>query len=186
MKKKIANALQLVLLLITFIILKLPTYQVATKDSVTGNTWGESPLYVMSTLTKYPIYFFYIMLIFMCIVSIIVKREHRDGKIHSILSVLWFMSVNFGLLTLSPDSFRNIVVISTDGFPGTIFEVFALAVVVVGYAKRSSLIAGNKEINAINERKSQADELKKYKELFDDGVITKEEFEAKKKQLLEL
>ena len=33
---------------------------------------------------------------------------------------------------------------------------------------------------------SNADELKKYKELFDSGVITQEEFEAKKKQLLGL
>ena len=33
---------------------------------------------------------------------------------------------------------------------------------------------------------SNADELKKYKELFDQGVITQEEFDAKKKQLLGL
>lgn len=33
---------------------------------------------------------------------------------------------------------------------------------------------------------SNADELKKYKDLLDNGVITPEEFEAKKKQLLEL
>ena len=33
---------------------------------------------------------------------------------------------------------------------------------------------------------SNADELKKYKELLDSGVITQEEFDAKKKQLLEL
>jgi hypothetical protein len=33
---------------------------------------------------------------------------------------------------------------------------------------------------------SSADELKKYKELLDSGVITQEEFDAKKKQLLEL
>ena len=33
---------------------------------------------------------------------------------------------------------------------------------------------------------SSADELKKYKDLFDDGVITQEEFDAKKKQLLGL
>lgn len=32
---------------------------------------------------------------------------------------------------------------------------------------------------------STADELRKYKELFDDGIITQEEFNAKKKQLLE-
>lgn len=33
---------------------------------------------------------------------------------------------------------------------------------------------------------SQADELKKYKELLDNGVISQEEFNAKKKQLLDL
>lgn len=33
---------------------------------------------------------------------------------------------------------------------------------------------------------SNADELKKYKELFDSGIITQEEFDAKKKQLLGL
>lgn len=33
---------------------------------------------------------------------------------------------------------------------------------------------------------SNADELKKYKELLDDGIITQEEFDAKKKQLLNL
>lgn len=33
---------------------------------------------------------------------------------------------------------------------------------------------------------SNADEIKKYKNLFDNGIITQEEFEAKKKQLLDL
>lgn len=36
------------------------------------------------------------------------------------------------------------------------------------------------------QQRSSADELKKFKELLDDGVITKEEFEAKKKELLGL
>ena len=34
--------------------------------------------------------------------------------------------------------------------------------------------------------KSEADELKKYKELLDSDIITQEEFDAKKKQLLGL
>lgn len=38
----------------------------------------------------------------------------------------------------------------------------------------------------INNTSSNADELKKYKELLDTGVITQDEFEAKKKQLLNL
>lgn len=32
----------------------------------------------------------------------------------------------------------------------------------------------------------RADELKKYKQLYDDGTLTKEEYEEKKKQLLDL
>ena len=41
----------------------------------------------------------------------------------------------------------------------------------------------NSQVNATN---SCADELKKYKELLDSGIITQEEFDAKKKQLLGL
>ena len=36
----------------------------------------------------------------------------------------------------------------------------------------------------INQGVSAADELKKYKDLLDAGVITQEEFDAKKKQLM--
>lgn len=41
-------------------------------------------------------------------------------------------------------------------------------------------------VNASSSHTGNADELKKYKELLDSGVITQDEFEAKKKQLLGL
>ena len=44
----------------------------------------------------------------------------------------------------------------------------------------------NKNSNPINLNTCNADELKKFKELLDSGVITQEEFDAKKKQLLGL
>lgn len=46
----------------------------------------------------------------------------------------------------------------------------------------------NQNVTTIKQEipQSNADELKKFKELFDSGIITKEEFEAKKKQLLGL
>lgn len=44
----------------------------------------------------------------------------------------------------------------------------------------------NDEEKSSSEGFSAADELKKYKELLDSGVITQEEFDAKKKQLLGL
>lgn len=64
------------------------------------------------------------------------------------------------------------------------------AVIVVAFAKRSSFIAESKEsqqtvVNNIQET-TNADELKKYKDLLDSGAITQEEFENKKKELLGL
>ena len=41
-------------------------------------------------------------------------------------------------------------------------------------------------VNPVSPSNSSADEIKKYKELLDSGAITKDEFEAKKKQLLNL
>ena len=47
---------------------------------------------------------------------------------------------------------------------------------------------GNSSVKPENQNTtlSNADELKKYKELLDSGIITQEEFDAKKKQLLGL
>ena len=43
-----------------------------------------------------------------------------------------------------------------------------------------------KKINAQSLNSSIADEIREYKKLFDEGIITQEEFDAKKKQLLGL
>ena len=40
--------------------------------------------------------------------------------------------------------------------------------------------------NKVENNISEEDELRKYKALFDDGIITQDEFEKKKKQLLKL
>lgn len=53
------------------------------------------------------------------------------------------------------------------------------------YSALSTLLSDAKNNNT-KMNVSTADELRKYKELLDDGIITQEEFEAKKKQLLEL
>lgn len=45
---------------------------------------------------------------------------------------------------------------------------------------------GSRGINNATQTQSSADELKKFKDLLDSGVITQEEFDAKKKQLLGL
>ena len=52
--------------------------------------------------------------------------------------------------------------------------------------KTLSNIIVNRQGKVLSTSSSSADELKKYKELFDDGTITQEEFDEKKKQLLGL
>lgn len=47
-------------------------------------------------------------------------------------------------------------------------------------------IAKEEADNNLKEKNSSADEIKKYKELLDNGAITQEEYDAKKKQLLGL
>lgn len=47
-------------------------------------------------------------------------------------------------------------------------------------------IAKEKEGVSTNTSESQADEIRKYKELLDDGIITEEEFNKKKQELLEI
>ena len=57
---------------------------------------------------------------------------------------------------------------------------------VAEYCKKQIEEYKTKNNNAIVNEISSADELKKFKDLLDMGVITQEEFEAKKKQLLGL
>lgn len=54
------------------------------------------------------------------------------------------------------------------------------------YSTINKLIRSRQTKNSPQATTSNADELKKYKELFDSGVITQEEFDAKKKQILGL
>ena len=78
--------------------------------------------------------------------------------------------------------------------PGGLFYVEALLIIATTVFSLMAYIKSCKESdNAVNTipstsitSTSSAEELKKYKELLDTGVITQEEFDAKKKQLLDL
>ena len=54
------------------------------------------------------------------------------------------------------------------------------------YKKISDLLITRQDKKQVENNTSTTEELKQYKELLDSGVITQEEFEAKKKQLLNL
>lgn len=65
-----------------------------------------------------------------------------------------------------------------------------IAITLIGFISNSRIkqngIIEEDKMKIVQNNISNADELGKYKKLLDDGVITQEEFDAKKKQLLEL
>lgn len=62
----------------------------------------------------------------------------------------------------------------------------AEAETIVGYIREQIEIIKNAPTGGVIQQLSPADEMKKFKDLLDNGVITQEEFDAKKKQLLGL
>ena len=62
--------------------------------------------------------------------------------------------------------------------------LFIVAIIAVMFLPNKN--AQDQKNNPLPYVQNSADELMKYKELLDNGVITQEEFEAKKKQILNL
>lgn len=186
MKKKIANGIQLLLLVGSFIILSTKCVTVMHYASTNPSSAIQATTLALASYyaTIYPMYFFYAVCAVMCVVSILTKAEHRDGKMHSVVPILWFVFVHWNLFGLT-GRIGDFVIVSNQ-FPAGVFEVCALGVVILGFLKRSTLIAGHPVIAEVKPSISQADELKKYKDLLDSGAITQEEFDTKKKQLLGL
>lgn len=73
--------------------------------------------------------------------------------------------------------------ITEKNYPFEIFEVFNKLIPDKEY---NFVSINNNNVNELEQNISFADELRKYKALLDDGIITQEEFEAKKKQILGL
>ena len=185
MKKKIANALELALVAGSFVILNLATVLAVHNSALATATPGRmKPLALMAyyTLQYYPMLFLYAVIAIMCIISIVSKNEHRDGKLHASLPVIWYLLVHWNLISLQGEV-GNFVITGYD-FPTAIFEVCMIGAVVIGFAKRSTLIAGLPKTVEVKQEPTKADELKKYKELLDSGAITQEEYDTKKKELL--
>jgi hypothetical protein len=68
-----------------------------------------------------------------------------------------------------------------------ILGIFIPIVACILMQDKINTICTSKETNTVSQEQPQTtDEIKKYKELLDEGIITQEEFDAKKKQLLGL
>lgn len=184
MKKKIANGLELLLMLVSFILLWLPTLKIGLAASNNTSLITDGSIIGFTERGRvYVIFFLYAVTALMCIISIIAKPEHRDGKMHIIMPILLF------LYCASAGSYEVGTVeqgfkIVANNFPVYLFLGLHLGIIIISIAKRSTLIAGLPKPAEVKQESTKADELKKYKDLLDSGAITQEEYDAKKKELL--
>lgn len=124
-----------------------------------------------------------------CIVSSIQNDGERDGIAHLLVPVLSSGNIILGVSVLI-DSVESVVRFD-DYMSPTLKCILILlaATLVTNLIKRSKLIvpsARQKKAAVVPKETGSADELEKYKALLDKGVISQEEYEAKKKQLLGL
>lgn len=125
-----------------------------------------------------------------CLISAISKNEKKDGIIHTVVAIINFLIGGFLCWSTGVD-IRGYYTTPTQPFTYVIPVLFGV-IILLSFIKRSNYISPTKkqsveaDINNLNDINSSADELKKYRDLLDNGVITQEEFDAKKKQLLGL
>lgn len=200
MKKRVINIVELIIQVILLISL-FATKSVAVISDPdfewAKDVWIDLGFYTffdyaVTTKNYFPLIVIAIMIVtvIMCLVSIIRNTGERDGVIHPVLAVI---ALIFGAIYLTsiacPTGYTAVI--------GSRFQVFGIAclfiITVLSFVKRTTMIVPKeKEVQAtVNNNTTvieatSADELKKYKELLDSGVITQEEFDTKKKQLLGL
>ena len=190
MKKRIANGIQLILIISAFIVLWIPCIEIQHVDLIRYTPIKTHAIGVMDKGTAYVIFALFAINALMCIISIVTKSEHKDGKAHIVMPIIMF----FYAATINVEEGNAVGaewVIVKSNFSTLLFLVLFALIIAISIAKRSSIIAGlpsKNETTVVNEvhETTNADELKKYKELLDNGTITQDEFEAKKKQLLNL
>lgn len=131
--------------------------------------------------------------IIMCAISACSKTGHRDSALHSALPIVNFAFFLFFVAVgtqNAEDCYSDLLFTDIERQPiVSIIYILLFISIVLGFVKRSKIVAPIEKTNPTTSpqpARSDAEELKKYKELLDSGVITQEEFEAKKKQLLGL
>ena len=201
MKKRIANGVQLLFMLASFIMLWIPCIKIQDVDLIRDLPIETHAVGIMIKGNAYALFAIYAIVALMCIISIIVKPQHRDGKIHIVMSiVLFFYAVSMVSVEVGK-AVGDKWMIAESNFPTGLYLICLVIVVAISIAKRSTIITGlpstKKSKNGKNDEVTQtvinnvqettnADELKKFKDLLDSGAITQEEFDEKKKQLLGL
>ncbi len=169
--KKIINIVEVVLLIVTFIIahLSIFIFETGGRASLFGMLHG----YVFEL---YPLYFYYIIIVVMCVLSFLSKEGHKDSVFQGLVPILLLFALNYALISHTSE---GVTVKSL--FPIAVMELFVVGVIVLGFVKRASVFTGTQTVKA---EASDSEELLRYKELLDAGAITQEEFDKKKKEIL--
>lgn len=125
----------------------------------------------------------------LCFIAISSKKTKKDGIIHTIVPVLMLV-INILCFGEGFIAVWHYNVNMIEPF-NIIYWLFNVALIILAIAKRSANVVGEPEakleqtvVNQTVVETTSADEIKKYKELLDMGAITQEEFDEKKKTLL--
>lgn len=208
MKVKGRNMVEVILQGILIVCLFIPgmfEYTCETSDLLAMSRTVTSPEQVsfydrFTGPTTYPEVLGWLTLAIMCVGFLVyIFQLMGKGKRQNLFAAFLIPAVEIVLLIVSalyepaihfaPDDYIR----SYDRYDPIVLFTVAVGigaalflVALLGYIKaaREGIIEEKKESGPQNSMMDTPDELKKYKELLDSGVITQEEFDAKKKQLL--
>lgn len=124
----------------------------------------------------------------MIVVSFLRKSEEKDGIAHTLMAIFLLVysvlgTVFIGLWPVPNNTRVNIA------FTEVLLQCLCVVIVILSVLKRSSIAFPKKAVHFTPKKEatcttSDVDELKKFKELLDLGIISKEEFENKKNEIL--
>ena len=138
MKKRIANGIELFFILAAYIILRIPYFTIYAPHKLNQvdvvSIFSSIPESEMRFVTA-----LFAVNAILCIISIIVKPEHKDGKTHVIMAIILFMFTwYYGHSGIT----SQFIEIGATSFPCTLYLFCLVAIVVISIAKRSTIITG--------------------------------------------
>ena len=188
MKKKLMNGLELLFLIATVFVLAKPSTIVwkfsGTFNHIPPNESSMLDITSRSAFAFIVTFGLFVATAFLCLLSLLNKKKGPDGVVHSALPICLFAWLHFIISV----NMKSLDIIYSNTFPMALFNIYMIATVVISFVKRAKLIVGEEIAPSTNSITSStnADELKKYKDLLDSGAITQEEYDIKKKELLNL
>lgn len=212
--RKIFNLIQIVLLIATLIVILVAPYGEYTqynwltkfdpnigyyKSEMVSDYTNEAVVnqgvyHFSDFLNVHPVQTAFLLipvsLIVIClalaIFSVVRKSTHRDSMLHIVVPIFAVIFYAFFVSTCIESVGGPVFTVYSGTTPFLPVSIIMLIVIILSFVKRSKSFNPKTTVSVEVANKSEADELKKFKELLDTGVITQEEFDTKKKELLGL